>query len=218
MRPSGVPAVIAGLCFVISSISAIAQEPAPPKPAGSSGQLPPVEVIQKKATPAPKTAKKSAPRRRRSRRRLSLRRRRSVTEVPQTIPTRSMGRPPAAVRQRARLPGRQRPSTRHPCFPTNLRGSPLRQPSSTSRGLAERQPTDLNDALTRVPGVIVVNDDGIAHHGGIGIRGSPPRRSRKMLIMEDGHTDNMALWLDPSVHYWAPMDRIESIEVSAARS
>src|SRR5688572_12520198 len=60
MRPSGVPAIIAGLCFVFSSISAIAQEPAPPKPAGSSGQLPPVEVIQKKATPAPKTAKKSA--------------------------------------------------------------------------------------------------------------------------------------------------------------
>ena len=34
-----------------------------------------------------------------------------------------------------------------------------------------------------------------------------------MLVMEDGHTVNMALWLDPSVHYWAPMDRIESLEV-----
>jgi Fe(3+) dicitrate transport protein len=67
--------------------------------------------------------------------------------------------------------------------------------------------------LTRVPGVIVVNDDAAGHHGGIGLRGSPPRRSRKLLVMEDGHTVNLALWLDPSVHYWAPIERIESVEV-----
>ena len=40
-----------------------------------------------------------------------------------------------------------------------------------------------------------------------------PRRSRKMLVMEDGHTVNLALWLDPSVHYWAPIERMESLEV-----
>ena len=34
-----------------------------------------------------------------------------------------------------------------------------------------------------------------------------------MLVMEDGHTVNLALWLDPSVHYWAPIERMESIEV-----
>ena len=34
-----------------------------------------------------------------------------------------------------------------------------------------------------------------------------------MLVMEDGHTVNLALWLDPSVHYWAPMERMESVEV-----
>jgi Fe(3+) dicitrate transport protein len=31
--------------------------------------------------------------------------------------------------------------------------------------------------------------------------------------MEDGHTVNLALWLDPSVHYWAPIERMESVEV-----
>ena len=31
--------------------------------------------------------------------------------------------------------------------------------------------------------------------------------------MEDGHPLNMALWLDPSVHYVPPLERIESIEV-----
>ena len=59
----------------------------------------------------------------------------------------------------------------------------------------------------------VINDDGFGQHGGIGIRGSPPRRGRKVLIMEDGHTINMSLWLDPSVHYVPPVDRIESAEV-----
>lgn len=54
------------LCLVLASASAVAQESggtAPPKPAApAASQLPEVEVIQKKAAPAPKTAqKKSAP-------------------------------------------------------------------------------------------------------------------------------------------------------------
>ena len=46
----------------------------------------------------------------------------------------------------------------------------------------ERQPRTMNEAFTRVPGVNVVSDDGFARHGGIGIRGSPPRRGRKVLM------------------------------------
>ncbi len=60
-----------------------------------------------------------------------------------------------------------------------------------------------------------MNDDGFARHGGIGIRGSPPRRGRKVLMLEDGVSLNMSLWLDPSVHYMPPLDRVETIEVSA---
>ena len=98
-------------------------------------------------------------------------------------------------------------------IPTNLHGFSSSATHVTAQDIAERQPNAANEALTRVPGVIVVNDDPAAHHGGIGLRGSPPRRSRKMLVMEDGHTVNLALWLDPSVHYWAPIERMESIEV-----
>ena len=82
-----------------------------------------------------------------------------------------------------------------------------------AKKLEENQPRNINEALTRVPGVIVVNDDGNGHHGGIGVRGSPPRRARKILVMEDGHPANLALWLDPSVHYVAPIERLEGIEV-----
>jgi Fe(3+) dicitrate transport protein len=97
--------------------------------------------------------------------------------------------------------------------PANLEGFSNAATNLTAEKIQENQPRNVNEALTRVPGVIVINDDAAAHHGGIAVRGSPARRSRKMLVMEDGHPVNLALWLDPSVHYWAPLDRLESIEV-----
>ena len=45
------------------------------------------------------------------------------------------------------------------------------------------------------------------------IRGTPARRSRKVLVMEDGRSINQSLYLDPSTHYTPPPDRIESVEV-----
>ncbi len=97
--------------------------------------------------------------------------------------------------------------------PTNLEGFSGAASNLTPDVLRQNQPRNINEALTRVPGVIVINDDANAHHGGVTVRGSPARRSRKMLVMEDGHPVNMALWLDPSVHFWGPLDRFESIEV-----
>ncbi len=97
--------------------------------------------------------------------------------------------------------------------PSNLEGFSNAASNVTAEVLADRQPRNINEVFTRVPGVIVINDDGAGHHGGIAVRGSPARRSRKMLVMEDGHSVNLALWLDPSVHYFVPAERIESVEV-----
>ncbi len=97
--------------------------------------------------------------------------------------------------------------------PTNLEGFSQAASNITQAELDERQARTRNDIFTRVPGMIVVNDDGNGNHGGLGAQGSPPRRSRKLLVMEDGQSVNLALWLDPSVHYMAPIDRIESVEV-----
>ena len=97
--------------------------------------------------------------------------------------------------------------------PKNLEGFAGSATNVTSSDLQAQQPRNINEAFTQIPGVIVINDDASGHHGGIGLRGSPARRSRKVLVMEDGHPVNLALWLDPSVHYFAPVDRIESIEV-----
>jgi Fe(3+) dicitrate transport protein len=83
----------------------------------------------------------------------------------------------------------------------------------TRQQIDEQDPLNTNDILTRVPGVNIVADDGLARHGGIGVRGSPPRRSRKVLVMEDGRPINMSLWTDPSTHYVPPPERLEAVEV-----
>lgn len=97
--------------------------------------------------------------------------------------------------------------------PQNLEGFSSAATNVSAEKLAEQQPRNINEVFTKVPGLIVINDDGSGHHGGLAARGSPARRSRKMLVMEDGHPINLALWLDPSVHFFAPADRIEGVEV-----
>ena len=83
----------------------------------------------------------------------------------------------------------------------------------TRQQIDEQDPLTTNDILSRVPGVAIINDDGLGRHGGISIRGTPARRSRKVLVMEDGRSINQSLYLDPSTHYTPPPDRIESVEV-----
>ena len=97
--------------------------------------------------------------------------------------------------------------------PANLEGFASSATNVTPEKLTEQQPRNINEVFTRVPGMIVINDDASGHHGGLALRGAPARRSRKLLVMEDGHPVNLALWLDPSVHFFAPADRVDSIEV-----
>jgi Fe(3+) dicitrate transport protein len=79
--------------------------------------------------------------------------------------------------------------------------------------IEEFRPKDNHEILARVPGVMVVNDDGMSRHSGIGIRGSPIRRSRKVLVLEDGQSINFSSYLDPSTHYTPPTDRLDGVEV-----
>ncbi len=79
--------------------------------------------------------------------------------------------------------------------------------------LDEQRVLTYHEALARVPGVITVQDDGLARHGGVGIRGSNFRRNRKVLTLEDGHPINYASYIDPSTHYTPPIERIENFEI-----
>ena len=183
----------------------------PPTPAPPADQLPPVDVIQKQPAPAPKAVKKSA-----------AKKKSAVSPTPvsaPTEPTASDAMPyygPAGGRGAAQRAENGPSSPVDPLdgiLPGDLQGFPSAGTAVTQKQIQEFQPRTVNEAFTRVPGVNVVSDDGFARHGGIGIRGSPPRRGRKVLMMEDGISLNMSLWLDPSVHYVPPLDRVESIEV-----
>jgi Fe(3+) dicitrate transport protein len=213
MRSSGVAAAAFAALFAFFPSMVAAQEPGGEAPTPApAGELPAVEVIQKQPKAAPKAAQKAAPKKQ-AIAPTPQPPPPEVVEVPSADPNPIYGSPGGAGAAARAAEGATTPVNPTALFPTSIQGFTSAASLINQETMTERQPATINEALTRVPGVTVVNDDGAAHHGGIGIRGAPPRRSRKMLVMEDGHTVNLALWLDPSVHYWAPIDRIESVEV-----
>ena len=212
MRSYRVAAAFAAV-FLSMAGPLLAQDP--PTPAPPADQLPPVDVIQKQTAPAPKAAKKSA-----------AKKKSTVSPTPQAAPASAPVEPTGsdavpyygpvggrAAAQRAEAGPSSPINPLNGMLPGNIADFPSAGTAVTQDQIQEFQPRTVNEAFTRVPGVNVVSDDGFARHGGIGIRGSPPRRGRKVLMMEDGVSLNMSLWLDPSVHYVPPLDRIEAIEV-----
>jgi Fe(3+) dicitrate transport protein len=197
---------VATIASGIISTPVLAQQGAEPANDG----LPEVQVIQKKAAAAKKAApaaKKAAP----------------TSPAPQPPPENIQEAPteansPYGAVNSAGARARAENSPTSPINPSNLLPGNLEQFSSAASRVDTQQidefhPRHTNDILTRVPGVNVVNDDGFGRHGGIGMRGSPPRRGRKILTMEDGQPINMSVWIDPSVHYVPPVDRLDSVEV-----
>ncbi|MBB3972743.1 TonB-dependent receptor family protein [Hansschlegelia beijingensis] len=98
-------------------------------------------------------------------------------------------------------------------LPADLQDFPGSAERVTSQDLADQRPLTTQDALRNVPGAASVSDDGFGRHSGISLRGSPFRRSRKVLVMEDGVPINFSPYLDAGTHYTPPVERIEGIEV-----
>lgn len=75
-------------------------------------------------------------------------------------------------------------------------------------------PLGTQDLLQHVPGVSTFADDGIGNSRiNIGIRGLNPRRSSRVLILEDGIPIQPALYLYPNMYYNPPVERIDRVEV-----
>ena len=162
-----------------------APEPAPPAAGAQQGQLPPVTVIQKKE---PTAAPKAAPAQPAPQPEPDI-----VEAVPAEEPEASTepngagssnplygARGSAGAAARA-VNGPLSPINPQSILPGNLERFPSAGTRVDRNEIDEFDIKNTNDAFTRVPGVNVVNDDGFARHGGIGIRGSPPRRGRKVL-------------------------------------
>ncbi len=70
-----------------------------------------------------------------------------------------------------------------------------------------------NEALRKLPGVSVRDEEGFGMRPNIGIRGLNPTRSTKITLLEDGVPLSYAPYGDNASYYHPPIDRFESIEV-----
>ena len=76
------------------------------------------------------------------------------------------------------------------------------------------QPVGTQELLEYVPGIYGASDDGVGNARlSIGIRGLNPRRSSRVLVLEDGIPIQPALYVYPNMYYNPPVERIERVEL-----
>ena len=91
-------------------------------------------------------------------------------------------------------------------------------PGASSRvdaaALDQMDPIGTQSALKHVPGVYGLTDDGMTQtRMSVGIRGLQPRRTQRVLVMEDGMPIQPAPYVFSPLYYNSPIERIEEIEV-----
>ncbi len=74
-------------------------------------------------------------------------------------------------------------------------------------------PISGNEVLRRIPGVHVVDEEGLGMRVNIGIRGLDPDRSRSVLVMEDGVPVALAPYGEPEMYYSPAIDRMAGVEI-----
>lgn len=77
---------------------------------------------------------------------------------------------------------------------------------------------NFSEALRKIPGVNVRDEEGFGLRPNIGIRGTNPTRSTKVLLLEDGVPLAYAPYGDNASYYHPPIERYESIEVQKGSS
>ena len=83
-----------------------------------------------------------------------------------------------------------------------------------TQSLRQINPIGTQEILERVPGITAFSDDGIGNSRiSIGIRGLNPRRSSRVLILEDGIPIQPALYVYPNMYYNPPVERIDGVQV-----
>ena len=81
------------------------------------------------------------------------------------------------------------------------------------RTLETSRVLDSSEALRKVAGLNVRDEEGFGLRPNIGIRGLNPTRSSKVLLLEDGLPLTYAPYGDNSSYYHPPIDRFETVEI-----
>lgn len=87
-----------------------------------------------------------------------------------------------------------------------------------ARTLEDARVISFSEALRKVAGVNVRDEEGFGLRPNIGIRGTNPTRSTKVLLLEDGVPLAYAPYGDNASYYHPPIERYESIEVMKGSS
>ncbi len=95
-------------------------------------------------------------------------------------------------------------------LPQNLDGVP----GSTAEDLAVLRPVSIKEAIRRMAGFHIVDEDAMGLNLNIGLRGLNPRRSQRTMLFEDGAPIHLAPHGDPSGHYHTSVGLVEGIEAS----
>lgn len=74
-------------------------------------------------------------------------------------------------------------------------------------------PVSSNEAFRRIPGLHVVEEEGVGLRANIGIRGLDPDKSRTVLMLEDGIPVALAPYGEPEMYYTPSVDRMVGVEV-----
>jgi len=83
----------------------------------------------------------------------------------------------------------------------------------SKRDIELSKPIGTEEILKKVSGINVSGDMGISNRLNVGIRGSYPRRSANILLLEDGTPIAPAPYLAPEAYYNPPSDRLDGIEI-----
>jgi Fe(3+) dicitrate transport protein len=83
----------------------------------------------------------------------------------------------------------------------------------SSAALEVWRTTTTAEALRRVPGITVREEEGLGLRPNIGVRGLNPTRSTKVLLLEDGIPLTFAPYGDNAAYYHPPITRFEEVEV-----
>ena len=85
--------------------------------------------------------------------------------------------------------------------------------------LTQTDPIGVQEAITSEPGVYGVADDGMGQtRMSVGIRGLQPRRTQRVLVMEDGMPIQPAPYIFSPLYYNPPVERIEKVEITKGHS
>ena len=81
------------------------------------------------------------------------------------------------------------------------------------KAIEKINPVSGNEVFRQMPGVHVVDEEGMGMRINVGIRGLDPDRGRNVLILEDGIPVALAPYGEPEMYFTPAMERMERVEV-----